>query len=543
MNATNIQEDKIRFAHDFEYWCMKCVKIQDKITGQRIPFILNRPQKKLLALLESQRQQNKPIRVILLKSRQWGGSTLVQLYIAWFQLVLFKGKNSVIIGHKRNTSFLIKNMLRTVIDNYPTQYLDNPDEPLKLINVRDGNDIQEISSREAKILITSSYSPDAIRGFNLSFAHLSEVAFWQANRNIDPTDLIRSVNGTIPLLPNTIVVLESTANGNNSYFYNEWQRAIQGNSLFTPLFVGWQEIEMYSKPIDSNYSGIVLSDYENALLQQGLTKPQIYWYHEKLKEFPEHDLMKAEFPTTPDEAFVSSTHYVFSAGEQSAINTNAAPPATIEDNLKIWQQPQRNNSGSKFNYIATLTIGSTIGEEKDTILSLWHIVSTAGDSYRLELAAQLNEKVPLNLMAKRVLPICEKYNQALLIIANNNLDSKVYNHGNADFVLDNDFNQYKRLYYDTKKQKKYLNVDRDTYSLMFYELIVNEKNQLFVDRDPEACQAIAGMVIHDNQKFYISYEQDFNYVLNRAELLYVWRNITMKNHRVISESDKKMLLH
>ena len=82
----SVASDLERFQTDFEYWCEKCVRIQDKLTGERIPFVLNRPQKKLLAVMEQQRREGKPIRIILLKSRQWGGSTLVQIYIAWFQL-------------------------------------------------------------------------------------------------------------------------------------------------------------------------------------------------------------------------------------------------------------------------------------------------------------------------------------------------------------------------------------------------------------------------------------------------------------------------
>lgn len=79
----------------------------------------NRPQRKLLAAMEQQRTSGLPVRIILLKARQWGGSTLVQVYIAWLQLVVNKGKNSVIVGHKRTSSFAIKQMFRTILANYP----------------------------------------------------------------------------------------------------------------------------------------------------------------------------------------------------------------------------------------------------------------------------------------------------------------------------------------------------------------------------------------------------------------------------------------
>ena len=528
--------DNLNFSDNFEYWCLKCVKIQDKVTGQQVPFVLNRPQRKLLALMESQRKAGKPVRVILLKARQFGGSTLVQVYIAWHQLVLFKGKNSVIVGHKRNSSYAVKQMLRNVLVNYPVQYYEDPEKPYKLVNVPETKDIQEITERDSKIIITSSYSPDSVRSLPISFAHLTEVAFWQANRNSDPSEIIRSVLGTIPQLPGTIVVLESTANGANSFFYNEWLRAVEADSVYSPIFIGWSDVEMYSKPLDRHYRQLDLSDYEQGLLNKGFTQEQVYWYHEKLKEFPEHDLMMAEYPTTPDEAFVSSSHFVFSAGEQENILNNVAPPITAIDDLKVWQDPCPNTGELKHNYLGMLTIGTTIGDEKDTIFSLWKI----NDDNRLELVAQMNSKVPLNLLSQKILPLCQRYNDALLIVAENNLDSKVYERGQARFILDDEMLRYRNLY--RNKGQKFLNVDRDLYSLMFYELIINEKNQLFVDRDIMACKSIAEMVIHDNQKFYVSYNEEFNFVINRAEVLYVWRDINIRRLKKITEDEKRDLI-
>ncbi|MBR5241403.1 MAG: hypothetical protein IKW05_05650, partial [Muribaculaceae bacterium] len=61
------------------------VRIKNKMGDGDIPFKLNRPQRRLLAEMEEMRIKGKPIRIILLKARQWGGSTLVQIYMAWIQ--------------------------------------------------------------------------------------------------------------------------------------------------------------------------------------------------------------------------------------------------------------------------------------------------------------------------------------------------------------------------------------------------------------------------------------------------------------------------
>lgn len=73
--------DLLRFRYDFEYWAVTCVKIRDKATGRRIPFRLNAPQRRFAAMLEADRTAGRPLRFIMLKARQWGGSALCYLLI------------------------------------------------------------------------------------------------------------------------------------------------------------------------------------------------------------------------------------------------------------------------------------------------------------------------------------------------------------------------------------------------------------------------------------------------------------------------------
>ena len=530
MERMTIEQEKARFAVDFEYWCEKCVTISDKLTGAMIPFRLNRPQRRLLAVLEAQRLAGRPIRVLLLKARQWGGSTLVQIYIAWFQLVLFSGRHSVIIGHKRNSSSNIKAMLRHVVEHYPAQYLDNADEPMRLIGDRDAQDVQEITQRDCKVILTSSFSPDAARGYNLSYAHLSEVAFWADNKRVDPSDLVRSVTGTIPLAADTIVVIESTANGNNSFFYNEWQRATAGKSVYTPFFVGWQDIDIYQMACPDDFEP---DEYGQQLLEQGLRREQVYWLACKEREMGDRTKRMAEFPTTPEEAFSATTHTVFSDEEQKTILSHVAQPVMRQGVLSVWQHPQHG-----VRYVAMLTMGNDIGEEKSaTIVSLWR--TAEGDVP--QLVAQLADTMPLDAMADKVLPLCTGYNRATLIVAKNSITGKVQERGKEDFVLQQNLVNYKNLYRNRNTGERYIDMDRERYSLMFYELIFAERNGMVIDHDGDTCQAVSEIVLHTNQKIYVSHNSDFNLVLNRAQLLYVWREMNAMKKHTFTESEIALL--
>jgi hypothetical protein len=87
MNATDLGAVTRRpvthaaYFDDFERWCEECVTVADKLSGLPVPFRLNAPQKRLARVMEARRRAGRPVRVILLKARQWGGSALCYLLI------------------------------------------------------------------------------------------------------------------------------------------------------------------------------------------------------------------------------------------------------------------------------------------------------------------------------------------------------------------------------------------------------------------------------------------------------------------------------
>ena len=67
---------RLRSKYDFPFWAATFAYIKRKGGGQDMLFRLNRPQRKLIGRLEMMRKDKKPIRLILLKARQWGGSVM-----------------------------------------------------------------------------------------------------------------------------------------------------------------------------------------------------------------------------------------------------------------------------------------------------------------------------------------------------------------------------------------------------------------------------------------------------------------------------------
>ena len=189
---------RLRFRYDFPFWAATQVYIKNKDGGEDVLFRLTRPQRKFVARLERLRKADKPIRIVLLKARQWGGSTTSQLYMAWLQLIHKVGLNSLIIAHQGTGSDEIKDMFDRMIKAYPVEMLHHLGEAYKenepkLVGVGKSGSIYRVPQRNCKIKIGTAERPDGCRGGDYSLVHLSEVGLWKATEGKKPEDIVRSV--------------------------------------------------------------------------------------------------------------------------------------------------------------------------------------------------------------------------------------------------------------------------------------------------------------------------------------------------------------
>jgi hypothetical protein len=325
-----------RMRHDFEFWAATCATIQRKATvadaaqagAGDVPrlsrFILRKAQRKLLAELERQREAGQPIRVILLKARQWGGSTLTQLYMQWIQLFHRRRWHACIVADVEEQATTIKEMYELVSREYPPEVGAITLKPLQ----RSPKNFY-FAEREAKNYIASMQKPDNIRAKDIMMAHLSEIGIWKETDGKKPEDVIRSVVGSVPYVPCSMIVKESTARGVGSYFHRAWQDAVSGASSEAPVFVPWHEIDICQLPVEGGYAPFIgsLSEYERYLWGCGATLEGIRWYRQRLKEFNGDAWgMQSENPTTPQEAFQSTGRRVFAPAFVQAARASCCAP-------------------------------------------------------------------------------------------------------------------------------------------------------------------------------------------------------------------------
>lgn len=330
------------YKDDFAGWCAECVRISDKLTGAPVPLVLNAPQRRLVEIMESRRRAGLPVRVILLKARQWGGSTVVQAYMAWMQLVVHRSWHSLVCAHQKDAAASLRGMLTMMLRNYPERMRDDgrntAPKDWELSPYEQTKGVGYIKARDCRIALATAGNPDALRGGAFQMAHLSEAAFWGDGDDRAASAIMRTVCGTVPNRPDTVVVMESTANGSDNFFAREWRRAVEGKSDRVPVFVPWHEIELYRRPLTDGARAALaasLDSYEAALRADGVSLEAIAWYRDKRREYATHAEMMAEFPSTPEEAFAVNRREVFSAAEAEAMGECGAFPPRQADLMVV----------------------------------------------------------------------------------------------------------------------------------------------------------------------------------------------------------------
>ena len=506
---------QLRIRHDFEYWAATCVRIRHKQTGQRVPFVLNGPQRRVLEAFEEERLAGRPLRFILLKARQWGGSTLVQMYFAWIQCVLQENWNSLICAHVKDTAAGIRGMYDDMLGDYPEDLWIGEEKPRFTVWQKSAN-TREIAGRGCKVTVASSFGQDSVRGLDFSMAHMSEVAFWKDSERMTPADFIRSVCGGIPSVPLSMVVLESTANGVANYFHTLWNAASEGKNAYRQIFVPWYEIEMYRTECrDAEAFVRDWNAYERGLWEQGLTLEMIQWYHDKRREFVSDSSMMSEYPTNPTEAFANTGSGVFSSKHIEQLRRGCREPLSetvlsrdsrvksllstpgVDGRLKIWTLPDEDTMSYKNRYVTAVDVGGRSIHSDYSVIAVFDRMPGRVKG-RPTLVAQWRGHCDHDLLGYYAARMSRVYGNALLVIESNTLESAT--EGAAQYILEDLNATYRNLYIRTSRDSSGdashsarvgFHTNRSTKAAIITNLIGYVRNCGYVERDSDACNELA----------------------------------------------------
>ena len=510
-----VSHARCRIRYDFEYWCAACVRIKDKVTARIVPFVLNAPQRRVAAMFEDMRTSRRPIRLIMLKARQWGGSTLVQIYMAWIQIVLRRNWNSLICGHLKDAASAIKGMYSRLLASYPAELWPHDCEP-RFTAYEGSRNVSRIAGRYCLVAMGSAESQEAIRGYDIAMAHLTEVAFWRTSPQHSPESLVRSVCGSVALQPDTVIVMESTANGTGNYFHGEWLRARAGRSDKVPVFVPWHEIEIYRCPVgDAWQLWCELDDYERRLwTHEGLTLEMINWYHCKRKEYSSHAMMKAEYPGNDIEAFACMSCSIFDPSYLDRLRRDCRPalwvgeiagdavsgPVSLRNlrpepmqagALAVWTPPDLVAAAAAKHYVAVVDVGGLSDKADFSVITVFDARNFGG---RPEVVAQWRGHTYHDLLAWKAAQLGTWYRRALLVVESNTLETE-YTDDGGGYILEILSHSYPNLYRRRSAGNHYgrlgFHTNVSTKSMVVNELMRQVRDGLYVERSQEAVDELS----------------------------------------------------
>lgn len=409
-----------------------------------IPLAPKPAQEKLLRTVEKLKSQGKPIRIIILKARQLGFSTYIQ-GLFFNDEVSNELKNGMIVAHEDEASKNLYQMYRTFYEYLPpeltpmTKY-SNAQEMLFENPTNDVDIKRKNPGLRSKVSVQSARNVDAGRSQTIHNLHCSEVAFWR-----DPKTLMTGLLQTVPGTPNTMVFIESTANGVGGWFYDFWNAAVRGENDFIPLFFPWFEEPEYTTPFPSKkdkkefikevnettiVDGMVVHTEEYDLMKEyNLTYEQLYWRRKTISTQCSGDveMFRQEYPSTADEAFVASGRPRFNVtslrayrkqqedGERGYLEYKQGSVVFVPDPkgyVEIWRKPRRSiDEEPEF-----FAIGADVAEGlKDGDYSCAYV----GDN-DFNVVAKWYGHIDPDLFGKELVKLGKYYNDAYIGVESNN---------------------------------------------------------------------------------------------------------------------------
>ena len=444
MGITNEEEKLLAFSYriknDRRFYIENFLKIRDK-SAALVGFKYNHAQEQFETLIEYNTEHKIPHRYIILKARQLGMSTFTEAMI-FHATATSENTNSLIIAHEDKATQNLFNMSKLFYEELPAML-----RPMKKYSNEkalvfespsgDEEEKQRNPGLRSKITVATAGTSDTARSGTYHKVHVSEIAFFP-----NPKNTMTALLQCVPDDMNTLVVMESTANGVGGYFYDMWNDAVAGKNNFTPIFLPWftdptysidfrskEEMEEFEKTINFMYKDAsnVWMHTEEYILQKkfDLTLEQLNWrkYTISNKCGGDVEMFKQEYPSYPDEAFIASGRPRFDLRILKEYETNSKPPLVTGDieksagklklvenekgQLKIWHQPSELDSYS---------IGSDVAE------GLAHgdfSVAVVLDS-KLNVCAKWRGHIDPDLFGKEIVKLAKYYNEAYVAVENNN---------------------------------------------------------------------------------------------------------------------------
>lgn len=271
------------------------------------PFMLNDVQREFINILNKAIDDFNnglitDISMLILKGRQQGFTTVVTAYQLASSILNRNFQGFTLADKSDNSEAIFQNKAK-----YPYSQLPEALKPTEKFNNRKQLLFEKINSSWA----VDTATKDVGRSRTVNFFHGSECAFWK-----DGISPIQAALGEA-FTKNCIKIYESTANGYNDY-QKMWDSGVHINCFFEWWKTKEYVLNFESEDIHKEFINKINTQEEWIYKRlkwlkedKKLNDNQLYWYFKKYEGYIDKDLIKQEYPCTPQEAFLLSGKTVF----------------------------------------------------------------------------------------------------------------------------------------------------------------------------------------------------------------------------------------
>lgn len=397
-----LKQVRKKLLNNFNFYSKSALKIRTK-EGKINPLALNNSQQILDKAVTEQMATEGKVRVIILKARQQGLSTYTGGYL-YFSVSQRPACKAMVITHHADSTRALFDMTKRFHEHCPdilkphTKYSSRREISFDVL--------------DSSFVVATAGGESIGRGETLTHVHASELAFWQKSTALDNWN---GLTQAVPNTPGTAIFVESTANGVNGIFYDLWRGAVNGTNGYVPVFIPWFAGVEYREAVPKSFERT--PDEEDLAEQYDLDDEQLMFRRKKIAQNG-IDLFRQEYPSEPDEAFLTTGRPVFNPEQLSDTLKNTRD---LESRLALEGEEFTNNArgelftwrphvpGEQYVIGADVAMGVRGGD---------YSVAQVLDSKKRQVATWRGHAHP-DYFAQVLYKLGEYYNEAYICVENN----------------------------------------------------------------------------------------------------------------------------
>jgi len=374
---------------DFPVYCAVNIMITTK-DGRSVPFLLNRIQLRLLEIILEELTAERPVRLLIDKIRQGGISTLILFFYYWL-ITLRPNRNALAITQDLESVTNFSSRVRAAMeeaDPLLTPQIKNENKNLVHFGnptARGGTrrDRKSGKGQDSRMMFFTCKKISVGRSYTIQYVHLSEAAFYLDQKpKVSVKTLLSSLAHAVPMLPGSIVIIETTPNGLNE-IAQMWDEAVKGKSGWRPAFFPAVGSEEYRAPLpegatlelcEAEEASGVPTRYGNELAESKIIRQQlIEWYPELYEKWgdkwadrellarlnwrrqyidgPCHGdkaVFRREFPLTPQQGFEATGRNCFDLQSVALMRRLVEEEGLQSRRYTYIHDPENTDASTKF---------------------------------------------------------------------------------------------------------------------------------------------------------------------------------------------------